>query len=104
MVGGLFYGSNFSIWKKCNHKQTRNLPTNVILGVAATFFVIVGTGTAVTGLIPGFTPVVIVVVDTPALAVEEVAVDNTTGLVDGMGFPSLVWSFKTCNKTNIIYW
>lgn len=67
------------------------LPTKVILGVAATFLVTVGT-VAATALAPVLTPptVVVLVADTPALAVDDVEVDRTTGLVDGMGFPSLV--------------
>jgi hypothetical protein len=72
----------------------------VIFGVAVTFLVTVGTTAAVTVLTPGFIPSVVLLVATPVLAVDDVVVDSTTGLVEGMGFPSLVCSFF-CSENNV---
>lgn len=77
--------------------KLKYIPTNVILGVAITFFTaVVAAAAATAGVVVGAAGLATVAV----LAAEEAAVvalvePTTTGSEDGMGFPSFVCNFRT---------
>lgn len=85
------------------HKQINTIytPTNVILGVANTFFVAVAAAILCTvgvGLATGFVTVEVAVEVLAVVAVLLAVGVTTTGSVDGIGLPSLVCNFNTLMK------
>lgn len=80
-----------------NHNLSRNSPTNVIFGVAATFLTMLTELVVLlaTVLLPAPTAEMVEDVALGTETVELPVVVTRTGSVEGMGFPSFVCSFTT---------
>ncbi len=82
---------------RTENKTFENIPTKLIFGAATTFFATGAAGTTEVLTTPGLaaTTVAVLVLTT---VVAKVVLDTTVGSDDGIGFPSFVCSFNTCNK------